>query len=50
MELLLKTCPQTLERLQNLGIEVEVTESAAAERYNELATGRRVGAVIHSTC
>jgi hypothetical protein len=51
MELRLKTCPETLERLNDLGIEVQVIESeAAAAVYNELAENREVGALIHSTC
>jgi hypothetical protein len=51
MELRLKTCPETFDRLRNLGIEVHITESeAAAASYNKLAENRKVGALIHSTC
>lgn len=42
----------TLEQLDELGVAVEVLDSApAVERYNELAAdGHPVAALIHSTC
>lgn len=41
----------TLEQLRERGVEVDVLEtSEAVERYNDLADGTRVGALIHSTC
>ncbi len=51
-ELALKTKPEVLAALQSSGIEVlQLGSNAAVERYNELvAAGRRVGALIHSTC
>jgi len=51
MELRLQTCPETLELLSGLAIEVYVEESmAAAALYNSLADSRRVGCLPHSTC
>lgn len=42
----------TVSALEERGVEVEVLESSAAvERYNELASeGKKVGALIHTTC
>jgi hypothetical protein len=43
--------PETLQWLQEQQIEVHVLQTdAAIARYNELADGRPVGALIHSTC
>jgi hypothetical protein len=51
LELVLQTCPETLEMLQNLGIPVYLEETrAAVELYNELADKRAVGGLFHSTC
>ncbi len=48
----LQVKPQTIEWLQEHGVEVQVLESNnAVERYNDLARqGEPVGALIHSTC
>ncbi len=48
----LQVMDATVERLQELGVAVEVLESGAAvDRYNQLAVdGQAVGALIHSTC
>jgi len=41
----------TLDWLEDRGVDVEVMESGAAvDRYNELAGEENVGALIHSTC
>jgi len=51
MQLRLQTCRETLELLEAKGVEMHVDETTAAvARYNELATTRPVGALIHSTC
>lgn len=51
-QLALQTKPEVLAALQSSGIEVLQLESQeAVAKYNELtAAGRRVGALIHSTC
>lgn len=51
-ELVLQTQPETFELLRSRGIVVVHAESReAVVRYNELAAaGRRVAALIHSTC
>lgn len=51
-QLVLETAPHVLAALRQAGIEVIHLESRdAVKRYNELvAAGRRVGALIHSTC
>lgn len=42
---------ETLDWLEQRGVEVEVLESnEAVRRYNELADDEKVGALIHSTC
>lgn len=49
----LKVMDETLQWLDQQGVEVEVMESrAAVRRYNELVKkgDKRVGALIHSTC
>ena len=47
----LQTCPETLELLEERGVEVyRLQTEKAVERYNELAGKVRVGALIHSTC
>jgi len=48
----LQVCPETLQTLEDQGIEVHVLQTeAAVERYNQLIDeGRAVGALIHSTC
>lgn len=52
MELRLRTQPETLAWLEGRRVEVRVAETTEAVAvYNELAaSGRRVGALIHSTC
>jgi hypothetical protein len=51
MQLRLRTCPETLDLLGRVGVEVHVQESkAAADLYNRLAASRPVGCLIHSTC
>ena len=52
MDLVLQTCPETLDLLAARGIAVHVLETrAAAELYNELAAaGEKVGGLFHSTC
>jgi len=51
-ELRLRTKPETLALLQERGIEVVSEETGnAIERYNALvAEGRRVAALLHTTC
>jgi hypothetical protein len=51
MELRLHTCPETLDLLGRLAVEVHVEETkAAAALYNRLAAVRPAGCLIHSTC
>ncbi len=47
----LKVQPQTLEHLQDAGVEVHVLETEqAVQRYNELRDQTAVGGLFHSTC
>ncbi|WP_188192208.1 Mth938-like domain-containing protein [Nonomuraea sp. SYSU D8015] len=51
MQLVLQTCPETLELLKERGVEVYVEETTAAvDRYNALAKTAAVGGLFHSTC
>ncbi len=52
MQLVLQVMPETVELLRSGGIAVEVlqTEEAVATYSRMVAEGRRVGALIHSTC
>jgi len=52
MELVLRTCPETLEYLRTRGARFRVAETREAARiYNELAEqGEVVGGLFHSTC
>jgi hypothetical protein len=51
MQLMLQTCPETLQLLQDKGIRVHMEETAAAaELYNRLAETDLVGGLFHSTC
>ena len=51
MELVLRTCPETLALLRDRGIPVHVEETrAAVELYNKLAEEAPVGGLFHSTC
>lgn len=47
----LQVRPETLELLEERGVEVEVLQTAeAVDRYNELRESKAAGALIHSTC
>lgn len=51
MNLVLQTCPETLELLRKHGITVHVEETrAAVGLYNRLAENQLVGGLFHSTC
>src|SRR5437763_1218575 len=51
MQLVLQTCPETLQMLRDRGIPVHVEETrAAVELYNRLAETEAVGGLFHSTC
>ncbi len=51
MDLVLQTCPETLEMLRDKGVTVHVEETrAAVELYNRLAEKEAVGGLFHSTC
>jgi hypothetical protein len=52
MELVLQTCPETLEYLTAQGVQFLVAETnEAAQIYNGLvAQGEAVGGLFHSTC
>lgn len=51
MDLVLQTCPETLQLLKEKGIGVHVAETReAVALYNSLAEGQAVGGLFHSTC
>jgi hypothetical protein len=51
MDLVLRTCPETLRMLEEKGIPVHVEETrAAVALYNRLAETQPVGGLFHSTC
>ena len=52
MQLVLRTCPETLQLLSDRGIPVHVEETrAAVDLYNRLVgQGQPVGGLFHSTC
>ena len=51
MQLMLQTCPETLDLLKGRGVTVHVKETKeAVELYNELAEQEAVGGLFHSTC
>ena len=52
MQLVLQTCPETLELLQEKGVQIHVEETnKAVVLYNKLvADGLPVGGLFHSTC
>ena len=52
MELVLQTCPETLEYLRARDVQVHVAETNEAKQiYNQLAEqGEAVGGLFHSTC
>jgi len=50
MDLVLQTCPETLELLKARGVRVHVEETCAAVAlYNKLAEDHSVGGLFHST-
>ena len=51
MQLMLQTCPETLELLKNKGVSFHVKETTdAVELYNKLTENEPVGGLFHSTC
>jgi hypothetical protein len=51
MHLVLQTCPETLQVLEERGIPVHVAETnEAVALYNKLAETEPVGGLFHSTC
>lgn len=52
MELVLQTCPETLEYLRTRDVRIHVAETnEAAKLYNQLVErGEAVGGLFHSTC
>lgn len=47
----LKVKPETLQHLEEAGVEVHVLQTEqAVKRYNELREERPVGGLFHSTC
>lgn len=52
MQLVLQTCPETIEKLNKLSIPHVIEETnAAVATYNRLVTeGKAVGGLFHSTC
>jgi hypothetical protein len=47
----LQTCPETLDLLEERGVEVHVLQTEeAVDLYNQLAETRAVGGLFHSTC
>ena len=51
MQLVLQTCPETLQMLDESGIPVHVEETRTAVKlYNKLAKDKLVGGLFHSTC
>ena len=51
MDLVLRTCPETLRMLEERGIPVHVEETRAAVALdNRLAETQPVGGLFHSTC
>jgi hypothetical protein len=51
MQLMLQTCPETLQLLKEQGIGVHVEQTRrAAEPYNKLAESEPVSGLFHSTC
>jgi hypothetical protein len=52
MQLVLQTCPETIELVKTCGIEYHVEETkASVQLFNELTSkGRRVVGILHSTC
>ena len=51
VQLVLQTCPETLQMLRDRGVRYHVEETnAAVELYNRLAQTDAVGGLFHSTC
>jgi hypothetical protein len=51
MDLVLQTCPETLDLLRARGVAVHVEETrAAVQLYNRLSETQLVGGLFHSTC
>ncbi len=52
MLLMLRTCQETIDQLEEMKISLHIAETkAAAEIYNDLASGgKAVGGLFHSTC
>ena len=51
MQLMLQTCPETVELLETRGVAFHVEETTAAvELYNKLTQTEAVGGLFHSTC
>ena len=51
MDLVLQTCPETLQLLSEKGVPVHVVETKeAVALYNKLAESEAVGGLFHSTC
>ncbi|WP_308164820.1 Mth938-like domain-containing protein [Nonomuraea sediminis] len=51
MQLVLETCPETLDLLKAHGVDVYVEETTTAvHHYNTLAETTSVGGLFHSTC
>ena len=51
MQLMLQTCPETLDLLKHRGVTVHVKETKEAiTPYNKLTARDAVGGLFHSTC
>jgi hypothetical protein len=51
MQLMLRTCPETLELLKSKGVAFHIEETGAAVAlYNKLVGTEPVGGLFHSTC
>jgi len=51
MQLMLQTCPETLDLLKHRGVTVHVKETKeAVTLYNKLTARDAVGGLFHSTC
>ena len=51
MQLMLQTCPETLELLKSNGVAFHIEEtSEGVALYNKLTENEPVGGLFHSTC
>lgn len=51
MQMVLRTCPETVQMLREQGVAYHIEETnAAVERYNQLAQTEAVGGPSYSTC